>query len=422
MAKQIFRQAALDRLASPERLDRPYRLVGAPIWLALWAAIAATLAAIVWSVFADAPVKVAGGGIVLPEEGLLEVVSDANGRIQTLGLSPGQVIREGDAVATFSRSDLSRDLGQAQAELAQAESRLAELREFYRRSDALERSAETERLGTIKQIQSFAARRRNLLAAKIDSVRSLVDRKIVIRDRLIDAELELAEARERLAALDDEAKSIALSRLKRENEYALAIIDEERKVERLRGEAAKLEGELTEKRVSISPHGGRVVEVRVNRGDVVAAGAPLATLAPVDMVEGRALGVVYLAPADGKRVRVGMPVEAAPSTVRTEEHGYILAEVTEVSPVPVSLAGMRNTLKNDQLAAELSGGSAPFEVRVRFKPDPTTASGLAWSSSRGPSAPVLPGTPLQAKVIVERQRLIELLAPKLSGLLSGGDG
>ncbi len=414
MAKQIFRQAALDRLASPERLDRPYRLVSGSVWIALGAAVFAILFALAWSVVADAPVKVAGGGIVLPEEGLLEVVSDADGRIQTLVLRPGEIIREGDAVATFSRSDLSRELASAEAELTEARTRLAELRAFYRRSDDLERQAEDERLATIRQIQSASSRRRALLGEKIRSVRGLVERKIAIRDRLIEAELQLAEANERLASLDDEAKAINLARLRRENEQRLAIIDEERKVERLTREAAKLESELSEKRISLSPHTGRVVEVRVNRGDVVASGATLATLAPVDMDAGLTLGVLYLSPADGKRVRVGMPVEVEPSTVRSEEFGFILAEVTQVSPVPVTLSGMRNTLKNDQLAEELAAGSAPFEVRVRFKTDPATPSGLAWSSSRGPDAPVLPGTPLQAKVIVDRQPLIDLLIPGLS--------
>lgn len=419
MAKQIFRQAALDRLASPERLDRPYRLVTAPVWLALAAIFGAILIVAVWSVFAEAPVKVAGSGIVLPEEGLLEIVADANGRIQTLSLSPGGVVAEGETIATFSRSDLSRDLIQARAELLEAKARLQELTAFFKSADALERAAEDERLATIRQIQSYAARRGTLMRQKIKSLKGLVARKIVIRDRLIDAELQLAEARERLASLDDEAKSIGLGRLKRQNEQKLSIIDEERKVQRLNRQAAKLEGELSEKRVSLSPHSGRVIEVRVNRGDVVSAGSTLATLVPKDLETGQILGVLYLAPADGKRIKVGMAVEVEPATVRAAEHGFILAEVVAVSPVPVSLAGMQNTLKNDQLAKELSGGSAPFEIKVRFQTDVNTASGLAWSSSKGPPAAVLPGTSLKAKVIVERKRLIDLLIPGASALADG---
>ena len=65
MAKQIFRQAALDRLASPEQLDRPYRLVSAPVWMGLAVAIGATFLAVGWAAFATAPVKVEGGTVFI---------------------------------------------------------------------------------------------------------------------------------------------------------------------------------------------------------------------------------------------------------------------------------------------------------------------------------------------------------------------
>ncbi|MEQ9125390.1 MAG: NHLP bacteriocin system secretion protein, partial [Alphaproteobacteria bacterium] len=354
MAKQIFRQAALDRLASPEQLDRPYRLVAAPVWMALGVAIGATLLAVGWAAFATAPVKVEGGGIVLPEAGLLEIVADVDGRIETLALAPGGDVVEGASIATFARADIARDLELAEAERADAAARLGQLRDFFDRTDALQRAAEDERLDTIRQSRGHAERRRQLLSEKIESLRGLVQRNIVIRDRLLDAEVELAEARERLATLDDEAKSIELDRLDRRNEYSLQVIDEQRKVERLAREADRLARELAEKQAATSPHAGRVVEVRVNRGDVVARGAALAILAPLGAGAAETLGVLYLPPAEGKRVAVGMAAEVEPSTVRPEEYGFIRAVVASVSAVPVSLAGMRSTLKNDELAAELA--------------------------------------------------------------------
>jgi len=423
MARQIFRQAALDRLASPERLDRSYRLVGVSAWSALIGVAGVVAAACVWAVFATAPVKVEGGGITLPEEGLLEIVADSGGRIEALSLFSGQTIAEGDQVAEFARSDLNRELELAKAELRDARSRLEELKAYYALRDRLERSAEDERLDTIRQAQRFAERRRRLMVEKIQSLTGLVDRKIVIRDRLIDAELQLAEARERLAGLDDEAKKIALDRLRRENEQSLAVLDEEQAIERLRRETDKIRRELGEKRFILSAHSGRVIEVRVARGDVIDPGARLAILAPVEGADdaSRTLGVLYLNAADGKRVKPGMAVELEPSTVKAAEYGYIRGRLESISPVPVSLEGMRSTLKNDELASSLAQGSAPFEARVRFEADPTTPSGLAWSSSNGPPAKVAPGTPVTARVVVERKRLIDLVVPGISQLLFGDD-
>lgn len=411
MSTPIYRQAALDRLRSPERLDNPYRLVSVRAWLALAAVIAALLALAVGLFFAHAPVMVAGRGIVLPEGGLLEIVAEAEGRIESLSLAPGQTVREGESVATFARTDLSRKLEIARADLADAERRLAEVTDFNERNERLARTAEDQRLGTIRETRKPAERRRELLAAKVDALKKVTAAGVVTRDALIDAELQLAQAAERLAELADETKAIELKRLERQSTVELAMIDERRKVESLSRQLEKLDQELAEKQVVTSAHAGQVVEVRVNRGDVIAPGAPLATLAPAGGPTGGVVGVLYLPPADGKRVAVGMQVRVEPSTARRQEFGYALATVTQVSSVPATEAGMRSILRNEQLVAQLGGAAAPIEVRIRFDADRSTPSGLAWSSSAGPTDAVVPGTLLAAQVVVERMLLVELVLP-----------
>ncbi len=66
MARQIFRQEALDRLASPDLLDRPVRIVRPVGWLGLGILLATALVALGWTAVTKAPVKVAGVGIVQP--------------------------------------------------------------------------------------------------------------------------------------------------------------------------------------------------------------------------------------------------------------------------------------------------------------------------------------------------------------------
>ncbi len=56
MTESIYRQAALDRLASPERLDVPPRLVGRPSWLLLATFAIVIAAALVWAIVTEAPV------------------------------------------------------------------------------------------------------------------------------------------------------------------------------------------------------------------------------------------------------------------------------------------------------------------------------------------------------------------------------
>lgn len=49
-------------------------------------------------------------------------------------------------------------------------------------------------------------------------------------------------------------------------------------------------------------------------------------------------------------------------------------------------------------------------------------SGLSWSSSRGPSSAIFPGTLLKALIVVDRVPLVDLLVPGLSRTLGNGDG
>ncbi len=179
----------------------------------------------------------------------------------------------------------------------------------------------------------------------------------------------------------------------------------------------RLRGRLDEDRVITSPHAGRVVEVKVNRGDVVAAGTAIAMLAPLGSEAADTLGVIYVDPADGKRILPGMQAEIVPSIYRREEYGFIRAEVVSVSPVPATVEGMRGVIKNERLVAQLSGGGAPFEVRVHFKGSAKTASGLEWSSSVGPPSPIAAGNLIEAAVLVERKPIGNLIVPGLDSLL-----
>ncbi|MCB1491078.1 MAG: NHLP bacteriocin system secretion protein [Rhodobiaceae bacterium] len=426
MAKTIFRQAALDRLAAPEGYDRPPRLVRPTGWLALLFLCATILGALYWCARAEAPVKVAASGIILPEGGLQEIVADMDGQIDELYLQPGQIIAQGDPVATFRRVELQRELDEARAEYVDARARLDQLTEFYRSKDERETEAEDERRATIEYTQSLVAERRVLLETRKEAVGNLVKRKIMAQEKLLEADLELAEASERIAVLEDETNTLKLRRIDRQSEQRLALVDEKLKVDQLAREVERLEARVSDNQVIKSAHSGRIIEVRVNRGDVVKPGMALATLSPE--TEGPArdgtdiVGLLYVSPADGKRVTPGMTAEVEPTTVRREEHGFILAEVISVSAAPATIEGMRSTLKNERLVTQLSGDGAPFEARVRFLTDPATPSGLKWSSSKGPGTPVLSGTLLNGRVIVDHVPIIDFVVPGLSEKIGAPDG
>jgi len=414
MARQIFRQEALNRLASPELLDRPVRMVGSAAWLGLVALVCALFAGLAWAAVSKAPIKVTGQGIIVSEGGLVEITAFDQGRIQELYLRPGQAVAAGETVALIGQSDLTRQLENARASLTDARTRLDEITAFYTDSGARKRQADDDRLATIAETEALLKEQLKLLVERAQGIRGLVERKAMVRERLIDAEVDVNNTRERLANLDDERLLIALNRLDFESKRTIELLDQRLKVEEFEREVGRLTRLLADRELLVSPYDGRVVEVKVNPGDVIQPGSALATLATTHAeAADEVYGLLYVPPHDGKQVAAGMAVEIALTTVRREEFGYVIGRVVEVAPLPATFEGMRRTLQNDRLVEQLSGSGAPFEARVLLERDPATPSGFKWSSSRGADIDINAGTLFEGQVIVRHKRLASFLAPGL---------
>jgi len=79
----LFRQQALERFSSPERLDQLVQLTAPKEWVALAALAALVGAALVWSVAGSLPTTVAGSGVIVLSG------SSSPERNQSAGASPG---------------------------------------------------------------------------------------------------------------------------------------------------------------------------------------------------------------------------------------------------------------------------------------------------------------------------------------------
>jgi multidrug efflux pump subunit AcrA (membrane-fusion protein) len=157
-----------------------------------------------------------------------------------------------------------------------------------------------------------------------------------------------------------------------------------------------------------SPYAGRIVEIRVNEGNVVAAGTSLMSL---ELIKEDLSAILYLSAVDGKQVKAGMTVQLSPSTVPKEEFGVLQGIVTSVSSFPATQQGMLRVLGSDELVRTLSQSGAPIEVQVQLtKAD--SPSGYEWSSGAGPQIELDSGTFCTATIILSEQRPISLIFGK----------
>ncbi len=395
-------------MASPERLDVPLKLVPRPAWLMLGAFAFAIVAALAWAMVTSAPVKVAASGILIDRTGLAEIVATDAGRIERLLVAPGDLVREGQPVATIARTELVREIEAARAKLGDARARYERLRGYYGTQGNQAAGADTARLATIAETRQALNERARYLEAKAARMQRLMSRGFIQRDELVNVQIELADVRERLSTLGESAIRVRVDATQRSGEAGLALLDETRTIDEQQRTITRLSAQLADQQMIRSRHTGVITEVKVNAGDVIAPGSALATISPTG---GSVVALLYVPTADGKRIAPGMVAEIAPTTVERSVYGHIRGTVVAVAPLPATAEGMRRVLRNDQLVQELVAGGAPIEVRVRLYRDPATASGFAWSASKGPKTQVSAGSIVRGQVIVERTRMIRWLIP-----------
>ncbi len=98
----IFRKKSLDKLSSPEQLDRMIVINSPMTWLALAGGAFIIAAALVWGIFGRVPITEEGNGILLQEGEVNSVYAGTQGVITKVNVSSGDVVKAGDVLYEVS--------------------------------------------------------------------------------------------------------------------------------------------------------------------------------------------------------------------------------------------------------------------------------------------------------------------------------
>ena len=107
---KLFRKVSLEKLASPERIDRLPHLIEPHSWIALFAFIFLIIVAVIWSIFGSIPTKVSGTAVLLKTGGVINVASHVGGRITDISVNSGDKIKRGDVIARIEQTDLLNEI------------------------------------------------------------------------------------------------------------------------------------------------------------------------------------------------------------------------------------------------------------------------------------------------------------------------
>jgi HlyD family secretion protein len=403
----IFRQAALDRLSSPEQLDRLMQVTLPTGWIALvgvWLAVGVT---ILWSIFGSIPTTVSGSGIIMSSGGIREVEVLGSGVVERLAVTEGDLVDVGDLIAVIGQPQISQQVDQARERLRLLEEERVTRQRFTTANTELESGTlDREALDQERQIV-VAQERISWLEGRVEAEREARALGLITEGTVQNTVQLLEASRGELNGLHLQLQNNDLRRLLLENRSVETMDQMDERIREAERTLQSLTLELERTSIVLSPYRGYVREFRTDVGQLTTAGQAIVSLEMVDAP----LHAVIFSPTEGKRIQPGMEAHVSPATVRREEYGFMIGEVSFVSAQPATPAGMRRTLNNDILVQELSAFGAPFVVEVSLERDEATVSGFRWSSRRGPPVSVESGMSVSVDVVVARRRPISLVLP-----------
>ena len=402
MSRQLFRQEAIDaqreKFLGEATIARPV-----PAWVFTLLAAGIAVLLVVVAVWGQYTRRERVEGYLALDTGAARVLTSDAGRVTELLVREGDEVKAGDALARIS---LDRTLGSG------ASTSETTTREMQTRLGNLE--AEKARWRELGDQQTEAARRR---AKDLENERAQLDDEIKLQETRVRSAVAEAERYKKLAGdkfvsdvahkakqddvTDQQIKVQALRRqhAQIERDLAGAQMEGPQIDLRTRAQVQQVERQISELREGMTqveakretilraPLPGIVTNVAVNRGQSVAADAPLATVLP----KGSGLHVELLVPTRAIGfLKKGQEVVLRYDAFPYERFGQYSGTINDIG---------RNVWTAGERVGPLSAREPVYRVDVALKQQTVQALGSEF--------PLRPGMLVNADLLLEKRTLLE---------------
>jgi membrane fusion protein len=362
------------------------------------------LGSVAW--YVEIPQRVKAVGVLMPPDGLLDIIANTPGRIANIHVSEGQLVRAGDLLLDIT-SD-KNELASSRLRVLRAE--IALLDEAHVLQVAIDRNrmlALDEQLTEIGQRLAVAQEQYRLQKEQV----GLLERRLLRRRDLADSGSLSVDAldQERGSLLQARARLTAMRHTILEYEQSMAAITRERgeaedksarreilhDLEQRRLERQLVENEHLVSRAIRASESGVVARINVQAGAAVIPGEILLKVhRPQQQLE----AWLYLSSADAGFLQPGQSVQLRFDAYPHQVFGTSTAVVTSVSAVAVVPGELR---------VPLALNGPVFEIRARLDRTVIEAFNTTWA--------LAPGTSFQADVEQRRYRLYEWVLHTVTG-------
>ncbi|MEH2165188.1 MAG: NHLP bacteriocin system secretion protein [Nostoc sp.] len=204
-ARKLFREEALERLNSPEQLDRLMQVTSRQAWVPLVSMGLVVAVAGIWSVVGRIPLSVTGFGVLIRPRNVVQFQALGGGQLLTLNIKPGDVVRQDQVLATIDQSSVRQQLQQENAKFIQ-------IKEQNQDTDRLQKQQIALQQRTLEQQQKDLEEslRRESVAPMLHSetLRALEQKRQSVEQSLSREKVEPVLYKQTLAALAEKRKSL----------------------------------------------------------------------------------------------------------------------------------------------------------------------------------------------------------------------
>jgi HlyD family secretion protein len=396
----LFRKSALDKLASPERLDVLMRVTSPMGWLALMTIGIVLSGVVVWSFTGDIPRRVSAQGTVTRGEGSGQITTLSGGRSEEV--ETGTVVARisvpaaSDEAIRLKREELNALIAQNSRDKAGWNGEIGTLRLNITdwNTQIQQRNVDLEDRNREKARREESVRRGTLPATAVDEV--------VAQIRSLDIEItglrqKVRTAEDRITVLRNQIQS---------GDGRVALVREE-----LIGMEA---GQVSNSNIA-SSYNGRISQVIPRAGDTVTAGSVIAFVgdASADLQV-----QLFVAAAEWNLVKAGQPVLITATAFPPEEYGQLVGSVTTVAELPAAQDELERVLASVGGIPDLLDQGVHI-VTVAPALDPSTKSGFEWTGGVGPPDTLPAASSVGGTIDIASRRPIELIIPLLRSAVGG---
>ena len=396
--------------------------IATPISHRVWAAVALAVCAsiLVWLFAGHYTRRERVTGSLVPRAGLIELTSTAPGSVTRVEAHEGEAVHKGDVLVALSGATISANVGDtAAAIIAQLDVERAHLQRDLadaktsatNKAQGLEVQRSELRM-QLQQIDSQLAIQRQ----QVESLQALLKKIEPLVTKGFVSQLQVQE--QEMSALAAEGQLKALNRERFQTEQQLSTVDDqlrqlpldtqakESKTSRQMAQVQQSLDQNEAQRSSVfrAPEDGLVSSVLVQSGQAVTAGQPLVAIVPAGtplqaqlLVPSSAVGFVHIGQA------VSLRYEAFPYQKFGLQHGRVLGiSQNALSPAEI------------QLLVGQTPQQPLYRVHVELDKQSVAAYGVQQA--------LKPGMALDADILMDRRRLVELAFEPLFGISKHFEG